>query len=86
MTLQYRIRVSESDLMDIKLHKMRCANRRNLGESLITCTVNRHIFGRTEDNQVADRSVQKYHKALKTNNLYYTEHTLSSYWFYDPVM
>ena len=23
---------------------------------------------------------------LKTNILYYTEHTLSNYWFYDPVM
>ena len=23
---------------------------------------------------------------LKTNILYYTEHPLSNYWFYDPVM
>ena len=23
---------------------------------------------------------------LKSNILYYTEHTLSNYWFYDPVM
>ena len=23
---------------------------------------------------------------LKTNILYYSEHTLSHYWFYDPVM
>ena len=24
--------------------------------------------------------------SLKTDILYYTEHTLSNYWFYDPVM
>ena len=24
--------------------------------------------------------------SLKANILYYTEHTLSNYWFYDPVM
>ena len=27
----------------------------------------------------------KKENTLKTNILYYTEHTLSNYWFYDPV-
>ena len=31
------------------------------------------------------KQLLSYTLPLKTNILYYTEHTLSDYWFYDPV-